>query len=1143
MNKILTLALLLFSSALVCAGDFRIIQLTNNSFQQILPAIHGNYVAYEDNRNGGTGGTFDIYRYDLGTKHEAAITNTLPNQRNSAIYSNLIVYEDYNGYDIMMYNITDGQTTRVSTDIATASHPSIHGDIAAWDDLRSGHSEIYYSNISTHVENLLSPQSGVIQTFPAVYGTKIAWQDMRNGNYDIYVKDIATGIETRVTSDPTNQMYPAISGSRIVWQDPRSTNKSIYLYELPSGPERKITPDYAIPEKPSIYGDLIIWQDQRNGNWDLFMYNLSSNAETQLTNDPNFQGDPAVYGSSIAWNDFRNSDWNVYFGYWFLCGDIFRDDTILTSDISILSAIWREVAKMPVWWRNGDMDGDGKITIADIWRLLDNFKEMHVSTCETVPNSPSSVGINLRFGAEAFNGTDTVLPAFIEVSSNAAISLADLEVLYDNTTLQLTSVKKTARTSGMFVDSLSLYNPSRKKIAIHNYTNWNQHYSINPGSGSIVGLEFKVLNPSYSNPTLSKSDLFDDQLRPMPLAAYVPIPAISAIAASTPTLSSAEISWLTDTPSNSTLLYGTSPGTYSNTEIKNENVLSHIFSIANLQLSTAYFFILTSCNGFGCGNSSERNFTTGSIDYPLFVYLNSPQNGFSTFSTSVDFNCTAEDENNLTGMEGFVWGPKSAGGGGMASGPSYTLSFTAGSLTPGNYEWNCRGTDSLGNQNYSIVNYTFQVLTPTYSFAITPTTDKFPASNKSGTLVNRTYYLNNTGNQNLTGISCNANVSWAQLLCPSTLKAGNNLPIFVKFNTSDLGEKVYGVRISFTHAQAGTASVVIDVNVSENPYYPPPVISGLNVTPSYSSAIVRWNTTGTNSNSSATYGTNSSNLTMAAGLDDNVEAHIITLMSLAPSTQYYYFVQSCSFGSCSSSSIASFNTTVTPPGCAYANPPCGAGQSCQNNVCISGSPGGGGGCSNCGGGGSGGIPPTTPTSSPSPSARASPSPTVSANTHILQLRDEFTDALPELSESDAIDIQELLKQAELLEKEGKKEQALVLVGNARRKLTDALDKVKGNKASFTWPVAIVLIIVVLGFGGYYVYNMRKKDAEIIEEPKPELKTAGSMNEIVPETKSPEEESREMFDDITRGGASSDDWLDKIKKPLPSDKEEKGGFVR
>ena len=110
-----------------------------------LPAIYGNTIVWQDERNGNS----DIYIYDLSTKKETHTTN-LSNQTYPAIYGNKVVWADdrNGGSDIYMYDISTKKETRI-TSKGKAFSPDIYGN-----KKRKAFS-------------------------PDIYGNQIVWQDNR----------------------------------------------------------------------------------------------------------------------------------------------------------------------------------------------------------------------------------------------------------------------------------------------------------------------------------------------------------------------------------------------------------------------------------------------------------------------------------------------------------------------------------------------------------------------------------------------------------------------------------------------------------------------------------------------------------------------------------------------------------------------------------------------------------------------------------------------------------------------------------------------------------------------------------------------------------------------------------------------------
>ena len=88
--------------------------------------------------------------YDLSTKKETQITNGKSNSRYPAIYGNRIVWEDDRNTDcdIYVYDLATHQQTH-TTDTSAQYRPNIYGDKIVWEDVRNGNYDIYMGTLSS----------------------------------------------------------------------------------------------------------------------------------------------------------------------------------------------------------------------------------------------------------------------------------------------------------------------------------------------------------------------------------------------------------------------------------------------------------------------------------------------------------------------------------------------------------------------------------------------------------------------------------------------------------------------------------------------------------------------------------------------------------------------------------------------------------------------------------------------------------------------------------------------------------------------------------------------------------------------------------------------------------------------------------
>ncbi len=88
-------------------------------------------------------------------------------------------------------------------------------------------------------------------------------------------------------------------------------------------------------------------------------------------------------------------------------------------------------------------------------------------------------------------------------------------------------------------------------------------------------------------------------------------PVIENVTSTSVTWSSATITWDTIESSNSTVYYGTSPGSLTQTSSSASLVTEHSIGLTSLSSETLYYYNVSSCDQLGnCNNSGTYNFTT-----------------------------------------------------------------------------------------------------------------------------------------------------------------------------------------------------------------------------------------------------------------------------------------------------------------------------------------------------------------------------------------------------------------------------------------------------------------------------------------------------------------------------------------------------
>jgi beta propeller repeat protein len=303
-------------------------RLTSGPSQHTWPALSGDLVAYEDNRNGQT----DIYLYNLSTGAEQRLTDEPCEHYWPKISGDRVVWWDnrsgIRNYDVFMYNTTTGVETRITSEIHNQENAEVSGDRVVYMDAWSGNFDISLYDTLTGSETHITDDPAD-QWEPQIWGDRIVWMDNRSNPgydpssqyFDYYTYDLSTLTEVPLTTQGW-AWYGGIHGDRVVWSQwrpdsgyPGGYNEQIYLYDFSTGTETRITSDASNHWYPKVYGDRIVWEDDRNGadsNWDIYFSNVTTGSEEQVTTLSSAQWNPVVWGDRIVYEDYRDGNPQVF---------------------------------------------------------------------------------------------------------------------------------------------------------------------------------------------------------------------------------------------------------------------------------------------------------------------------------------------------------------------------------------------------------------------------------------------------------------------------------------------------------------------------------------------------------------------------------------------------------------------------------------------------------------------------------------------------------------------------------------------------------------------------------------------------------------------------------------------------------------
>jgi lysophospholipase L1-like esterase len=371
-----------------------------------------------------------------------------------------------------------------------------------------------------------------------------------------------------------------------------------------------------------------------------------------------------------------------------------------------------------------------------------------------------------------------------------------------------------------------------------------------------------------------------------------PPPVISSIASST-ALTSATVTWTTDTSSNSKVSYGTVSGTYTLATTSAALVTSHSLGLTGLTASTKYYFVVVSADGSGnTSTSSEKSLTTTTAP-PVISSIAS-----TTAPTSATVSWTTDTSSNSKVSYGTVSGTYTLATSSAASGTSHSLGLT-GLSTATKYYFVVVSADGSGNISTSSENSLLTTAAPD----VTPPVISSMASSTAVTT---------------------ATVSWTtDENSTSKVSYGTSSGTYTNATSSALLVTSHSLGLTGLTAATQYFYVVVSGDASGNiatssertllttvaPDVTPPVISAIASTTASTGATVTW-TTDENSTSKVSYGTVSGTYTNAVSSGSLVTSHSLGLTGLATSTKYYFVVVSAdASGNIATSSENSLVTT------------------------------------------------------------------------------------------------------------------------------------------------------------------------------------------------------------------------------------------
>ena len=314
---------------------FKVWNRADNSFSDLGLAktniqsfdVEGKVLVYIKN----LGSYSEIYSYNLDSQQSVRLDKTFTNKKNVKISGSHVVWEDYGGgkANIIYYNLASGELKNITNNnLVDQKYPDVSEQYISWIDSKNGYEVIMVYNLSnadtTLVRDTINDKMSL-----SIFQDKLVWAELREGSgtgaapsanqyfeelwgsssggnsvYDIWMYDIGSKQIKRVTDSSVNQVQPAIWDNYIAWSEINRGNPDLRLMNINTGQISTIAQTDSYEVQASLAYGYLSWVTLRGHSGDLNVLALSGSSggvSTQpeeikvLVNGTRYYTDPLPY--------------------------------------------------------------------------------------------------------------------------------------------------------------------------------------------------------------------------------------------------------------------------------------------------------------------------------------------------------------------------------------------------------------------------------------------------------------------------------------------------------------------------------------------------------------------------------------------------------------------------------------------------------------------------------------------------------------------------------------------------------------------------------------------------------------------------------------------------------------------------------
>lgn len=341
-----------------------------------------------------------------------------------------VVFADraYGDYDIFLYDASEGELRRLTTDASDQIQPTISGDVVVWVDYRDGDADLWmYDLLTDSASQLINVAND--QVNPSLDGSWLVWEDYRSGySPAIYGMDLAAPVVGgfRIASGynaPMNR--PVVGDGFVVWEDrsdqavgrgdPDIVGADLTSFN-PASPQYvdiAVTPGVS-ERAPFTDGRYVVWSADAEGGADVYAYDIATQETVVLSDADGEQSQPVVADGVAYWLNNVEDERLHYRKHDFATG---RDGVLNTygsGDVAGLAADGANAA----WVESTGGE----------WRVKAVFNEAPESALTTLVKSVAlrAAWVPARI-AQLFTAGDSEPPAVVDATVEPGQTQVDLD--------------------------------------------------------------------------------------------------------------------------------------------------------------------------------------------------------------------------------------------------------------------------------------------------------------------------------------------------------------------------------------------------------------------------------------------------------------------------------------------------------------------------------------------------------------------------------------------------------------------------------------------------------------------------------------------------------------------------------------------